>query len=102
MPNRCVVKAEEPRSEDRGSKVRKGGLDPPRPKAQEPKSCVSANFTTRARRRRPKVPGGPDDGCQRLFYIRLRSAGPAPAGRGCRACRACWLGVEFQVAAQLG
>ena len=30
--------------------VRKGGLEPPRPKAQEPKSCVSANFTTRARR----------------------------------------------------
>ena len=28
--------------------VRKGGLEPPRPKAQEPKSCVSANFTTRA------------------------------------------------------
>ena len=29
--------------------VREGGLEPPRRKAQEPKSCVSANFTTRAR-----------------------------------------------------
>jgi hypothetical protein len=28
--------------------VRKGGVEPPRPKAQEPKSCVSANFTTPA------------------------------------------------------
>ena len=36
--------------------VRKGGLEPPRPKAQEPKSCVSANFTTRAGWPRP-TPG---------------------------------------------
>ena len=28
--------------------VRKGGVEPPRPKAQEPKSCVSAGFTTPA------------------------------------------------------
>ena len=28
--------------------VRKEGLEPSRPKAQEPKSCVSANFTTPA------------------------------------------------------
>lgn len=28
--------------------VRKEGLEPSRRKAQEPKSCVSANFTTRA------------------------------------------------------
>lgn len=39
--------------------VRKGGLEPPRPKAQEPKSCVSANFTTRARRRRALFPACP-------------------------------------------
>ena len=28
--------------------VRAGGLEPPRPKAQDPKSCVSANSTTLA------------------------------------------------------
>ena len=28
--------------------VREGGLEPPRPKAQEPKSCASANSATRA------------------------------------------------------
>gem|GEM_PF-3463993 len=28
--------------------MRKVGLEPTRPKAQEPKSCVSANFTTPA------------------------------------------------------
>ena len=30
------------------SRVRKVGLEPTRPKAQEPKSCVSADFTTPA------------------------------------------------------
>jgi hypothetical protein len=35
--------------------VRKGGFEPPRPKAQEPKSCVSANFTTRAWRPLPSA-----------------------------------------------
>ena len=34
--------------------VREGGLEPPRRKAQEPKSCVSANFTTRARGPHPE------------------------------------------------
>jgi hypothetical protein len=33
---------------NQGAVVRKGGVEPPRPKAQEPKSCVSANFTTPA------------------------------------------------------
>lgn len=32
------------------STVRKMGLEPTRPKAQEPKSCVSTNSTTPARR----------------------------------------------------
>jgi hypothetical protein len=57
--------------------VRKGGLEPPRPKAQEPKSCVSANFTTRARRRRPRFccdalgasDRTVDGGCQAPLYL---------------------------------
>jgi hypothetical protein len=50
--------------------VRKGGLEPPRPKAQEPKSCVSANFTTRARLRlTPSVQQKTYDGdCQPPLY----------------------------------
>jgi hypothetical protein len=53
--------------------VRKGGLEPPRPKAQEPKSCVSANFTTRAWLPAPDAQApepGPetyDGGCQSLL-----------------------------------
>ena len=34
----------------RGRLVREGGLEPPRPKAQDPKSCASANSATPAHR----------------------------------------------------
>jgi hypothetical protein len=37
--------------------VRKAGLEPARPKAQEPKSCVAASYTTPARRRCAPGPG---------------------------------------------
>lgn len=64
--------------------VRKGGLEPPRPKAQEPKSCVSANFTTRARRRRSRfcceALGASvrtvDGGCQAPLYLPTEGAEP--------------------------
>lgn len=69
--------------------VRKGGLEPPRPKAQEPKSCVSANFTTRAwpvagnaRRRMPGSIVAPGSG----------GFGQPPAASG----------IKFQVPPQLG
>ena len=40
------------------TRVRKVGLEPTRPEAQEPKSCVSANFTT---------PAGADSLLRRLW-----------------------------------
>ena len=88
-PLKIRRKRREPRSEDRGSRcVRKGGLEPPRPKAQEPKSCVSANFTTRARRRRRpgKNPGG---GRQAPLYLlpvgtTARVSGPGGVWRHAR------------------
>jgi hypothetical protein len=72
--------------------VRKGGLEPPRPKAQEPKSCVSANFTTRARR-----PAGVTQKVRRrmpVFIVALP--------RLDRSRQRCRSGVQLQVAAQLG
>ena len=58
--------------------VREGGLEPPRYKAQEPKSCVSANFTTRARTVRflGSLPQGSDE----VQNFMRRSAGQDTGG----------------------
>jgi hypothetical protein len=65
--------------------VRKGGLEPPRPKAQEPKSCVSANFTTRAWQLtfvplRPACWTGSKN-------VRRRMPGSIVASAGCPSCQ---------------
>ncbi len=69
--------------------VRKGGLEPPRPKAQEPKSCVSANFTTRAwlppKNVRRRMPGS---------IVALASCGSGQPSETS--------GINFEVTAQLG
>ena len=46
-----------PMGSDKEPCVHEGGLEPPRPRAQEPKSCASASSATRARSGRAAAPG---------------------------------------------